>query len=466
MVLLAALVCAACTSNVPAVVVTQRLVVAMSRFIIPGGSPPNLVLTAIDRETLSDVVGTSLLELPPCTAGPIVSRAGDRVVVIENGMWVPGPMCPERSQLKLRVLDVATWSWEREFELAAPADRVLELAWTVGEPPVVWSADGARLYVFTASRRRDWAIGAQSPDEVRQLWMADVQSGGAPIPVTLDAAPWRVTLAPSGLALYVLGYNTLGPSRWGYLDPGSTVLSILDPATGSTRTRIPLPGVKVARSLAGPPSPAGAYSPGVAVAPNGRYYYVAHADEPIVEVVDVFASGFERVERAITTEPDSAHEASSVSWLSLSPDGQRLFASRGQPPPLAVSRQPMQVVDTHTWAVAPFHPAADYVQFSPNGAWLYTAGAGLRVLEAPSGRQIAMLAADQPVLQIMPSRTNRLLYLVVGHAADAGQLAPPIAFDGPLRSGVELVAYEVETWQERARRVWPFPLWLARPVNS
>jgi DNA-binding beta-propeller fold protein YncE len=461
-----------CSPTVPVPPVAQRLVVAVTQFG-QAGSQPSTILQALDPQTLADVEGMAPLDVGSCAVGPIMVRGGHRGVVIENGTTYPGSACPDGSQLRLRVLDVATWTWERDFELEAPADRTLELAWNPGTPALLWNADGSRLFVFTASRVRGWAIGMHNADEVRQLWIIDTLGSGRPTPVSMEVAAWRVNLAPAGQAVYVLGYQTRGPSRWGDLDPGSTVLLILDPATGAIRSRIPLPGVKVA-TLRGDSW----YDAGVAVAPNGRYYYVAHPDEPLVEVVDVFAPGYERLERLVTTENGSTKDATRSNWLTVSPDGGRLYSRRASGFPSPAHRLGLlHVIDTRTWAAAPFDPTAASVQFSPTGEWIYAVdvprtpsgpplqmpvpGASLRVIHGASGQQ-SVIAPGQTIFSVVPDPINRLVYAVVRREPEAHPWQPPpLAFE-PAIPAVDLIAYEVGTWRESARREWPSPIWLPR----
>jgi hypothetical protein len=481
--LAAAVIGLACSSSPPAPPAPPRLVLNIP-FQFQGlaaGTQSSVSLRTIDPETLADLDGASPLEagVGACGVGPVVRGSGNWGVVVENSTTFPGAACPSNSQLKLRLIDFAAWRWGREVVLDAPPDRTLELAWAPA-PPLIWSADGLRLFVFTANRSSDLETSVQSGDERRQLWIVDTQGTRPPTAVPLEAAPWRVNLAPSGVALYVLGYQTRGPSRLGYLDPGSTVLLIIDPATGATRSRVPLPRVKLA---ALPVRGETWYDPGVALAPNGRYYYVAHPDEPIVDVVDVFAPGLERLERSITIESVSSTDSvSTAAWLGISPDGGRLYSRRANLPAFAGS-WPMQVVDTHTWTVATFDPQAAYLQFSPNGQWLYAsdqpaapgtggllffgvggplfvqsmpANIGLRVFDAPSGRQLSSIMNGQVVLQVSPSQSNRL-YAVFLPAADAGALqAPQVARTG--FDAVDLVVYETGTWRELARRSWQSPI--------
>jgi hypothetical protein len=239
-------------------------------------------------------------------------------------------------------------------------------------------------------------------------------------------------------------------------------------------------------------SPGRAYDAGVALDPSGRLYYVAHPDEPILEVVDVFAPGFERLHRTVVTEGGSSDGTSSSTWLGISPDGGRLYSRRANSPVLA-SNWPMQVVDTRTWTVATFDPQAAYLEFSPNGQWLYAvaplaglcpggllppaiflgacgmlfapsmtanSGLGLRILDGASGRQLSSISHGQVVFQVWPGPANRL-YAFLLPAADATGLPTPRVVSTGF-GAADLVVYEAGTWRELARRSWQSPMWLVQ----
>jgi len=480
---LVALVCAACTtlpSPPPAPVVPGGLILLQSE---PTSTGPlaGRSLHAIDRDTLLDLPETPPLPAEPCSTVPVFDRQERFGAIVDNGVSLGAPPCLAGSALRLHVLDVAAWTLGPAVDLAAPADRTLELAWTPSTgAPLVWSADGRRLYVFTISHVRDWAAGGRDPDETRQLWIIDPSAANPPQAVDLDVAVWRATLAPSGASLDVLGYRTRGPSRYGTFEPGSAVLARLDPATGAVRARVPLPGVTLANVAE---SPAGSlpasYDPGVAISPNGRYYLVAHADQPILDVVDVFAPGLERLERSIITEPGPNAEAANAAWLAVSPDGRHVFTRRLRWTPDSRSGLPLQVIDLATWAVSTFDPAAAFLAFGPNDGRTYVIddggslpgpaggppdlwnapGAGLHVLDAAAAGGATTLVQDRSPLQVVPSGSGRLYVVLPGPEWSALEAVQRMA--GPNDRVTELVAYDTATWREVARRPWHAPLWLA-----
>jgi hypothetical protein len=127
-------------------------------------------------------------------------------------------------------------------------------------------------------------------------------------------------------------------------------------------------------------------------------------------------------------------------------------------------------VDSRTWDVRRFDPTATGVRLSADVKWLYASeqpyadrlgapvdaratlgphrwdGARLRVLDADSGRQVAELARDRLVQQLVLYGSDRV-YIDV----------PTDAYHGtqPYQAGeqlMQLIGYEVDSWREVARR--------------
>jgi hypothetical protein len=227
------------------------------------------------------------------------------------------------------------------------------------------------------------------------------------------------------------------------------------------------------------------YDPGVALSATNRYYFVAHPDEPIVDVVDVAAPALERIERSIRTDAGASTSATTLGWLALSPDSRRLYVHRWSGFPfegapgdthLQVAAQvPTQVIDVGRWTVSAVDSAAAYVQVSPDGHWLYAfdppryatpngqmpqasnaVGAGLRVLDE-SGRQVARLLQDQMPLQFAQPGPKRLYVIRPGSDYNASQ---PYVVPRVGQAIFEMVAYEVGSWREVARRSWQSPIFV------
>ena len=438
----------------------------------PAGTLPGWSLHAIDRDTLLDSPETPPFSGDPCSTTPVLDRQQRLGAVLDNGIILNGLPCSASSEVRLHVLDLAAWAQGPAVDLVPPADRTLELAWTpTAGPPLVWSADSRRLYVFTVSRVRYWAATGRSPDETRQVWIVDPSGANPPQAVDLDVAVWRASLAPSGAALDVLGYRTRGPARYGTFQPGSTVLVRLDPTSGAVRARVPLPGVRLLNVGEAPASPLpGLYDPGVAASPNGRYYVVAHADEPVLDVVDVFAPGLERLERSIATEPGLSPGLANAAWVAFSPDSRRVYVRRQRWTQDGFAGLPLQVIEVGRWAARTFDPGAASLVFGPNDGRVYlidpgsggpgpvgapsnawdAPGSGLRVLDA-AGAATTLLRGQYP-LQVVPVGPDRLYVVLPG--ADWRAPGPP----------ADLVAYDVGTWREVARRSWHAPLGLlSRP---
>jgi hypothetical protein len=256
------------------------------------------------------------------------------------------------------------------------------------------------------------------------------------------------------------------------------VLLTLDPNTGTTISRVPLPDVKVGMPVPGTVP----YDPGVALAPGGRYFFVAYPDQPAVAVIDVFAPGLERIERLVSTDTPDSSGATHVAWLGISSDGRRLFVRRFGQQSRLTPPTPMQVIDVSTWNVSTADPLAASLQFSPDGRWIYATDSpmgplqkvvpspdpsqassiGLRVLDSAWQDAARLLQGSSP-MQVAQVSSTRLYVVQPGpdfnrmfeHSPILGEGAPD-AFD--------LVAYEVGNWREVARRAWHLPIMVFGPA--
>jgi hypothetical protein len=472
-------------SGAPRVAVPPaRLVVDDSR--VQDGQIRGVVSRAVDPDTLADLPGLGDAELFPCGSPPAPSPDGRVLAVVTRRP--DGAACNVGGRPELRLFDLDRWEW---------ASGALLRADPIGR--VVWSRDGSRLYVLAGSlmpeeRRPD------PPASPTTLWVVDPSGAAPPVASAHPFAVHRLDLAPDGAALYALAYE-LDPDEWrrtggAFVSRDPALLVVLDPATGAERGRVPLPGVKLyqraQRDAQGRPLDYPQYWPGVALSPDGRHYYVARADAPLLDVVDLTVG---RVERTVRLEPTAVRgpiellldllagraEAKGgrqyTRGLALSPDGRWLYASgdaadvgpparpgaTGQAPePLGILR-----VDARDFSVRQLDPTAPGAQLSPDGRWLYVTdppssqrpgvpvdqwgkggprGARLRVLEAGTGREVARLFEDRELRQLAFHGRDRL-YATLATADYHG--------DQPFRADerlVELVALETGSWRELGRR--------------
>jgi DNA-binding beta-propeller fold protein YncE len=213
-----------------------------------------------------------------------------------------------------------------------------------------------------------------------RLWVLDPTGATPPTSTPLAYTFWALQPAADGSVLYALAFG-LDPTErsWVAVDP--TFLVVLDAVTGTERSRIVLPGVKFAQRKetdAQGMTEYWSYSPGLVFSPDGVRAYVAHADEPLVDVVDLTAG---RIERTVRTDaparalehlldlfarPVAAKGGVGLSaLLAVSPDGQRLY-TRLFPDDRAAG---LLAVDTRTWDVRHFDPTATGVRLSADGKW-------------------------------------------------------------------------------------------------
>jgi hypothetical protein len=270
------------------------------------------------------------------------------------------------------------------------------------------------------------------------LWRFDVAGGSAPASIALDTVPVRLDIAPNGTGVYVLGgLQREDRSMIG----GTTLLTVYDPSTLAVRTRIPLPGAKVVLPNRETPP----LLPAVALAPDGSRYYIAHADEPVLEVVDMRAPKLERWERSVSLRSTPSEQASTSVWLAISPDGAHLRTWRSASD--WTDDTGLQVIDTHTWQATTVDAIAMrlwgtldgdwWVRLDPPTArfgrdWRNAEGAHLSVVDARTSQEAATLLENARPLNIGQYGDERL-YVQAGRPST-------------------VTAYEVGTWRELAQR--------------
>ncbi|MBI3967756.1 MAG: hypothetical protein HY329_19120 [Chloroflexi bacterium] len=441
----------------------------------PAVSWRGLLSRPVDPSRLTDVPGIEPVDLAPCGPAPAV-RPDGKVIAVAVGWLGEGAggqpvACNVGGGGEVRLFDLERWSWIGST--GARSDYVTALD---------WSWDGSRLYVATATRERGHVGGLGGPGEIGRLWIIDPSGQVIPRAVPLPYAIHRLDAAPDRRAVYLLGYQ-------------------LDSTTGAERARVALPGVKLGqrRETDG----AGqlvyqSYEPGVVIAPDGRRYFIARADEPIVDAVDLIN---QRVERTLRTDRQASGMESVLDSfarsalakggpvakrsLAISLDGRRLYVTghaatlvpAGAPGAVREARRPLGIVaiDTNTWTVRRFDAQSEDVTLSPDGGWLFAEeaptwlresgtiepspnerelGARLRVLDAMSGNEVATLVRDRLILQVAALGVDRTYVLSSG--SDENRR---------IRQAKELVAFEAGTWRELARREGGHGLHLVVPIR-
>jgi hypothetical protein len=393
-------------------------------------------LQPVGPDTLADVPGIEPLDLPACSSSLIMQTTGNLAVAVTGASGF-GAACADAASATLRVLDLDAWTWRPDIGLPAAADQPLRLGGS-GRWPIAWGADGRSIYTLTTT-----------PAEQRQLWLVDATGAQAPLSTGIDFVPARIDVAPNGSAVFVLGGQSAGNSRQGAAVPGSAFVAIYDPKTLAERIRVPLSGL----SLGFADAPSGSLVPGVALALDGSRYFVAHADRPVLDVVDIRAPRLERLERSISLRDAPSQVASRQAWLGVSPDGSHLFTWRRAETP--ADDLGLQVVDVRTWQVQTLDAVADRLGTSLDGRWLFQldppdsarpgaaapqqrgprdpSGARLSVLDGATRAEVAVLARDQTPISVSQYGLDRLYISQVqfgrGPRSDAGPAGTLFAYD-------------------------------------
>lgn len=359
-------------------------------------------------------------------------------------------------------------------------DRWEETPPLVLEDPVsslLWSTDGSRLYVFT---------GGQTTSRLRVI---DVLGAKPRLRAEVDqpfVSEWlKASIAPDGRTLYSLGY-VVGAENVTF---GAPFIIAIDAETGRERARVELPGVK-AGMYQERLEPAGvkfrAYVPGLAMSPDGRRYYVFHADRDAFTVVNLETM---EIERTVDLEQTLSLRERISSWwepvarakddigsggarnLMVSPDGRWLYAfgttprmvpAKGGPFPFRLEdvSTGIQVIDTRTMReVARIAPGeARSASLSPDGRYLYVVGyrrnagdpednggsvlkgSGLRMVRTGSWKVVRHLTPEALYSQVVASADGRFLYLFDD--------TPEEASGGEARRGLSVV--RTSDWTSRS----------------
>ncbi len=332
--------------------------------------------------------------------------------------------------------------WGEGFQLEDPAGEPVLFA---GPAYLTWSPDNSRLFfITTESDRSLW----------QRLWAVDVKAREARALLDLDFWTQRLHLSPDGKTVYLFGFPE--PDSETGVAIGDAFLAVVNADTGSIEAKIALPGV-----LAGFRREQGengevyaGYWPGAAMSPDGSRYYVAHAEEDRITVVNLRTLEVER--SAKVTKQKSALERAGRSLLGLlvrtaeakggpffrkdalvSPDGRWLYVT-GSSSDLCTEEeeQPcemekpvgLKVINTHSLREAQSEEGIGSIALSPDGRWLlgvgwwYVAdgesnsmtlkGQGLKIMDATSHQVVSSIGPEVAYQQIAVSADGRYVHLV------------------------------------------------------
>jgi hypothetical protein len=334
---------------------------------------------------------------------------------------------------------------------------------------VGWSPDGQRLYAIASSHGPDgnWS---------QSLWILEPGRGAAPVAASAPFTTWYWRIAPDGSAVYAMGcYPDLAERANRALDP--TLLVAFDPATGAEQWRMELAGVKFGQrretDARGAPE-YWQYFPQLQLAQDGRRAYLAHADEPVLDVIDLRSRRIERTLRTDVATP----AAGPVEWflnlmsraasakggpsdtasLATSPDGRKLYTRLyGRDVSLSA---PLWVVDTSSWQVRALGTDVEAANMSPDGRWIYEPhwnATGIRVLDAATGHEVTTLLPEVKPYRMVSYGDDRLYVLAPG--PERHPVPPYVQRQGEAFN--ELIAFEIGSWRETGRRAGRWGLGIA-----
>lgn len=434
----------------------------------------------VDPDTLVDLPGIEPVDLSQFGAHAL-SPDGTRLIGVVSAGDARGTPCNDGApsgRSDLRIFNLETWQWEHCLGFPSfSASLSLSFSW------LLWSSDGTLIYALTTDDSRSAEGGKADGTEIHRLWIIDPSGAAEPQSVPISFAVGGMFTAPDGEDLYLFGYP-LDENERAWMLGGPARLVALDAHTGQERARIELPDVTIGQTreidTAGQ-SVYQHYRPGFAMAPGGDRFYIAHADQPRVDVIDLASM---RIERSVSLEEPAsvvdsllgiivqpaAAKGSSDGERSIvvSPDGSTIYVTGVTGDETEWSPVGVIAVDISTWTFRRIDSTATQIQISPDGRWLYAVDrmhlqyaapvdGRLRVLDADSGEEVKRLVDGAYVMQVAMYGIDHL------YVTTPTELYHTTA---PYPEGEQLVrvtAYAVGTWTELAQITGHLNLRIAFP---
>lgn len=381
------------------------------------------VLSPVDSETLEP-----LSDFTPLPMGHWASN-----YVSPNGRLLAAIIGPTQApQASLHVFNLE--DWDEMFVLEEPEGELSTVA---------WSPDGSRLFL---------AAGLPSWNGGRTLWTVDLADQSSRRLADLDYWIDRIAVSPDGRTLYLFAFQLSDPQTFEV--SGDPFLVALDSNTGTEQARIDLPGIVMGqRKEAGRDGEIYAtYFPGRASSPDGSRYYIAHAEDDEITVVDLEEMKLEKV--AVPERPRSLFDKvldtlfgvgraeakggpSNSKQLVVSPDGERLFVTGGRDHEIAEDSpgyEPvgLKVLEADTLDIVAEHEGVGGIQLSPDGSLLFATGwshqwtrtgpneltpdrylgSGLKVIDADTGALVSEFEPERIFESLVPASNGEVVYLI------------------------------------------------------
>lgn len=367
-------------------------------------------LVAVDPHTLEISEERQPIEL---------GRGGQRALSPDGGTmalgWAPtggAGVDPQR----LVLIDLASWT-RRDLDFEALISRIF------------WSADGARLYVAINQLCFVQCV------ESGELVTIEPDSGQVIARVDLPGAA-QSALSPDGTTLYIFGRERSDPQ----VEPQvlAARLTAFDIERGVVTAELELSDIRFGQLVGrdGDGTDFVNYEHKGVMSPDGSLYYIAHANEDRITVIDlkemtVRRSGEIRepsslAERVLDYLAGSAHAIGPITGrgISISPDGRRLYITGWEEGPTVESGEGwefeshgLKVVDAESFEILAEAPPFETEAAIPRHEWMVPGPAG-RYLYA--GRDTKWRVLDPNTLEVLAEAPGPLSSLIVG-------LAPPRA---------------------------------------
>lgn len=334
--------------------------------------------------------------------------------------------------------------------------------------PPLWSLDSAHLFGFSGGS---------------ELVRPDLAAHHARRLTTVHLVPYTSpVITPDGAALYLLAQELAPAGSWPPVR-GDPYLVAVAAGSGAELGRIRLPGLRAGEHFGATPADGSDanYAPALAVAPDGRHLYIAHAESDQLTVLRLPELTIERtvdlaghpapVSRFVSALLDhlaGRAEAKGGSLyrrrLQVAPDGRYLYLSGVQDSGAGVppnARQPLglTIVDTSTWRVVGRQAGVEDFVLSGDGTRLLTTGwaldydalgggayravnrlgSGALVLDARTGAVVAPVADGRLVREVALSPDGRRA-LFLSTSAD---WEPPVNGGGCATARWQLTAVDV-----------------------